>query len=233
MTAPIELVDTAVAAVQTQAAELGLSWHLHQATVLDGATPSLVKLRMDGDTLASAVTFATSMVGALVVGARVFVLEVPPAGLYVVGWVGVPAAVGAAFAYKTADETVNNSSTLQDDDELFVEVAANAVYKLSLLAAQNSGATPGFKLNFTLPAGASWLLGSFDCGSSAATEQFGITTGSVTGITGVGADSLVIIDALISTANAGTVVFQWAQNLADASNTVVRAGSSLTLTRMR
>lgn len=93
MTAPVELVDTAVAAVQDQAAGLGLSWHLHQATVLEGATPSLVKLRMDGDELASAVTFATSMVGPLAVGARVFALEVPPAGLYVVGYVVFPGLV--------------------------------------------------------------------------------------------------------------------------------------------
>lgn len=93
MSGPVGLVDTAVAAVQTQAAELGLSWHLHQATVLDGATPSLVKLRMDVDELAVAVTFGISMVGPLAVGARVYVMSVPPAGQYVLGYAVFPGLV--------------------------------------------------------------------------------------------------------------------------------------------
>lgn len=90
MSAPVGLVDTAVAAVQEQAVDLGVAWQIRLATVAQGDDPSLVKLRMDGDATASvtAVTFGISMVGPLTIGARVYVMSVPPAGQYVVGVVG-------------------------------------------------------------------------------------------------------------------------------------------------
>jgi hypothetical protein len=90
MSAPIGLVDTAVEQVQAQAEPLGLAWQIRIATVLAGDDPALVKLRLDGDTLATAVTFGISMLGPLAVGARVYVMGVPPAGQYVVGYARYP-----------------------------------------------------------------------------------------------------------------------------------------------
>lgn len=130
MTAPTELVDTAVAAVQTQAAELGLTWHMHQATVLDGATPSLVKLRMDGDLLATAVTFATSMVGPLPAGARVFVMEVPPAGLYVVGHVGSGQIPGETIAYHRRESNSSTTTTEVGVVSLTATMRAGGLYQV-------------------------------------------------------------------------------------------------------
>lgn len=138
------------------------------------------------------------------------------------------------FARKTADETVNGSAALQDDNELIVGAAADATYLLELQATQNSGATPGFKLSFSLPSGATWLHGRFNAGSSAANEQFGLMPlVGLSGITGAAADSLLVVRALITiSSTAGNVTLQWAQNTSNASNTVVRSGSWLLLTRV-
>ena len=131
------------------------------------------------------------------------------------------------FALKTSDETVNNSSALQNDDALFLTVAVNTTYDLELWVLQSSGATPNFKLDFTLPAGATWRGGHFDCNNT----QIGImTTAAVSGVTGTGADAYVMLKALISIGGtAGTVQLRWAQNTANASNTIVRANSRLKL----
>lgn len=230
MSSPLGLVDTAVEAVAAQAGPLGLAWQIRIAEVLQGDDPALVKLRLDGD--ATAVTFGVSMVGPLAVGARVYTITTPPAGVYVVGWTGAPS-FAPTFVYKTVDETVNGSDVLQDDDDLVLAVEATGLYRLELRAVQNSGATPAFKCAFTLPSGATWLTGSFDCGSSAANEQFGLMSTTLSGVTGAGANSAVIIHSLILVGStAGTIQWQWAQNTANASNTIVRAGSSLLLSRM-
>lgn len=138
------------------------------------------------------------------------------------------------FAYKAGDQTLNNVGALTNDSALFVNLAANATYRLSLLALQNSGATPGFKFAFTLPTGATWNFGYFDCGSSGANRQFGVVgVGGTGGVTGAGADSVVKIEATIVTAGtAGPAQFQWCQSTANASNTIVRAGSSLLATQV-
>ena len=130
MTAPIELVDTAVAAVQTQANELGLSWQMRQATVLEGATPSLVKLRMDGDELAVAVTFGISMVGPLPAGARVFVMSVPPAGQYVVGYVGSGLIPGTTIAYHRRESNSSTTTTEVGVVTLSATLRAGGLYQV-------------------------------------------------------------------------------------------------------
>jgi hypothetical protein len=139
-----------------------------------------------------------------------------------------------AFVRKTSDQTVNNSNVLVNDSQLVVSVSAGAVYRMSLLALQNSGATPGFKFAFTMPAGATFLNGYFDCGSSQANRQFAVVgAGGTGGVTGAAADSVVKVEATILIGGtAGSVQFQWCQSTANASNTIVRAGSSLLLTQV-
>lgn len=135
------------------------------------------------------------------------------------------------FARKTSDETVNNSTTLQDDNELFVSVAANQVYKLHLMVGYSSGTTPDFKINFSLPSGATMPRSSFITGGTGAAVQHGTFTGaSVVGIDGQGSDaSLQIWGTVVMGSTAGTVTLQWAQNTLNASDTIVRSGSTLEL----
>lgn len=140
----------------------------------------------------------------------------------------------AVWALKTADETVNNSAALQADDILFGSVAASATYLLRCHIVQNSGATPGFKLDITLPSGATWYPGKFICGSAVANQQFGVmATAAISGITGAAANSVVDFEAAITiSTTAGAAALRWAQNTANVSDTIVRAGSWLHLERV-
>ena len=62
------------------------------------------------------------------------------------------------FVRKTSDETVNNSTTLQNDDQLALAVEANATYWLSMRLIMSSGTTPDFKMLFTFPSGLTMKL---------------------------------------------------------------------------
>lgn len=142
-------------------------------------------------------------------------------------------------AYKAADTTIISDGTLDNDPHLSLAVAANAVYLLRLNGVYQSGATPGFQVAFSLPAGAALSAGFFLAGAaalSAASLQMGYNgsaTGALSGIIGTGANAILQLShTLITAGSTGNVVFQWAQNVSNASNTILRAGSSLHLVRI-
>jgi hypothetical protein len=79
--------DTAalVAAAQQVVADakrLGLTWTLQNGTV---TATSPTRVQMDGDNVSIQVT---SMIGPVGVGVRVYIIQVPPAGNFIVGFVG-------------------------------------------------------------------------------------------------------------------------------------------------
>lgn len=148
-------------------------------------------------------------------------------------WVGDQQGDGTAFATKTADETVNNSAVLQNDDHLFFPIGANETWIFNVDFDGNSAATPDIKFAMTAPAGATCQYNFYlptgiqnsrvtTCGTAStvlngnATEQSYIGYGTIT-----------------NGATAGTVTLQWAQFTANASNTIGRAGSILKAYRIR
>lgn len=74
-----ELIGVGVQATVETAARLGLTWQLKLATVTDASPLQAI---YDGDTAAIGMV---SMVGTVVVDARVYVLVVPPSGNFIVG----------------------------------------------------------------------------------------------------------------------------------------------------
>jgi hypothetical protein len=133
-----------------------------------------------------------------------------------------------SFVYKTTTETVNNSTTLQDDDELFITVEANKDYIFDMVFLFDSGTTPDFKYAFSVPSGAS-LIGQELSGAG------GVDNITETGdtISGSGAYRAVKITSILQVgANAGTVTFQWAQNTANASDTNVSSGSYISYKKL-
>ncbi len=68
------------------------------------------------------------------------------------------ARVYTRIAIKTADETVNNSTTMQDDDDLKHTVKANTSYTFKLIAYFISASTPDIKSNFTGPSGSTIMF---------------------------------------------------------------------------
>jgi len=137
-------------------------------------------------------------------------------------------------ARKTADETVNNSATLQNDNDLAWAVEADTVYDLRLLLGMNSGTTPDFRLAWTYPTGLTMFWSTIAKNASAVVA---ITDGLIETTTatydGQGARSPIYIDGLVVVGGTpGTLQLQWAQNTANASDTKVLAGSYGTLSKI-
>lgn len=148
-------------------------------------------------------------------------------------WVNVTTTV---LAYKSADETVNNSSTLQNDNHLVISVVANAAYTVDLYAIYNSNSTANLKVDYTMPAGAALSQMVFISGGTLSAIQHGVslgTVGAVNGIAGISADTGLQMHGVLTTGGtSGNLTFRWAQNVANASNTIMRTGSYLRAQRI-
>lgn len=123
---------------------------------------------------------------------------------------------------KTTDEIVNNSNVLQDDDELKLPLAANEVWEFRLLILYISGFTPDLKISFSVPSGATmkWLISSQESSAKYA--------GSTESIDGTGAIRISFLEGIVMCgATAGDLQFQWAQDVADPSDTKVLTNSAL------
>ncbi len=141
--------------------------------------------------------------------------------------------VAPISAYKQADETVNNSTTYQNDDEVFISgLAANTRYFAWLHLVYTSGATPDLKHQVVMPAGATWVnAGVLYMPTGSATTAYTATPGS--GPNTVGGNGSAFTSDMFGPLNigatAGDIILQWAQNTLNASNTVVNAGTCLML----
>lgn len=165
---------------------------------------------------------------------------------FLAGQTGTAAAFNAALTsitpltvYKAADESVLNSTTLQDDNELFLSVAANANYQVEAwLHVLSSSQTPDIKLDFTVPTGATLQRSMWGQATGATTGAGSIDTGVATaastadprGLVG-GSLSLLVNGILNVGSTAGTVRLRFAQNTLDAvASATVKAGSWMRLT---
>ena len=93
--AQTQATNASAEALVDNANRLGLTWELRPATV--GLVFPDVTVQVDGD---SEFLTATSMIGKLVQGQRVFVILVPPSGIFVVGITGnalIGRPIGSAF----------------------------------------------------------------------------------------------------------------------------------------
>ena len=141
------------------------------------------------------------------------------------------------FARKTADETVTNATTgatLQNDDELFVSVAASTVYRFECNLGITTPTTTDFKCLFTFPSGLTMKY-TLICTTAGAGALYPFNLDQTTTVTIEGnasAQGAVFQGIIIVGSTAGTLQLQWAQGTATASNTTVSAGSYLMLTKV-
>jgi len=131
---------------------------------------------------------------------------------------------------KTTDETIISNSTYQNDDALVISVVANAIYTAHLHMIYNSGTVPDFKCVGTVPSGASTPNWTWHA-PPAPGQAVPLTTGLFLDGTAANAP-LDAFGLIITGATAGNVQIQWAQTASTASNTIVRAGSYISLTRV-
>ena len=126
---------------------------------------------------------------------------------------------------KAADETVNNSSTYQDDNEIKFRARAQAKFLIQFMYRHNTGATPDIKFQWAIPSGAAIEIHAAhnNAGGSSVNE---ITAGNSLICRGIGTVSMGMAWCWLTTAaTAGAVTLQWAQATANASDTKVLAGS--------
>ena len=126
---------------------------------------------------------------------------------------------------KTADQTVNNSTTLVNDTDLVVPLLANRKYYWFMRVRFKSDSTPDLKISWTVPSGAT---GGRRREINNATEVSYGTSSNWSGSTGV--DRQGYAAGYVETGGtAGNLQFQWAQNTADVSDTKVYKGSVFTV----
>jgi hypothetical protein len=150
---------------------------------------------------------------------------------------------GQGHVTKTADETVNNSATLQNDDHLFWPVEPNEQWFFKFWLFLNAAsATSDFQFDISLPASATAMwnpLGTPNIGQSgwsnggiASTAAAVVTTGVGQVGSRVGTSSQLLAGLVTIGATAGTARLRWAQNTAAVEDNKVLAGSWLELTRL-
>ena len=141
----------------------------------------------------------------------------------------VPGLLAPVIVVKSADETVNNSATLQDDDELKFYVEPYSTWRWSMEVNYLSGTTPDFKPAIILPTGATPTTFPAIVRVGAATASVFYVYGASVGLDGGGATDMMFSawGIVIVGATGGFVKLQWAQNTADASDTKVLKGSTL------
>lgn len=93
-----ELIGVAAQTIVENAKRLGLTWTIRMATVNEGSTPTNVLAKYDGDTDPIGMI---SVVGPLPNGSRVYALQVPPGGNYI---------IGGAAGYGLGEDGVNLDS---------------------------------------------------------------------------------------------------------------------------
>jgi hypothetical protein len=131
-------------------------------------------------------------------------------------------------ATKPIDETIISNATLQNDDDLFVAVAASTTYDFQLMMLHNSGVTPKLKFGWTFPVGTTMRYGFM--GYAGGVQSFRAIETDVAVLDGNASSLMCLcIGTLITSTTAGTLQLQWAQSVLTASNTSVLTGSFLEL----
>ena len=187
---------------------------------------------------------------ALIKGTRITISELPTLTTDKIwkGVGGVPAeaslSAGPTVVRKTADEIVNNSTTLQNDDHLFIALGANEVWLIEVvLLIESASATSDFQCGWAYPTGCSIKWGAVSAHkdglevSDWTTAQSGYPgytvnalfteTSARTSPGMVGIYGIIFKAIVINGATAGNVNFQWAQSTATAEDTKVLTNSYL------
>ena len=146
---------------------------------------------------------------------------------------------GPTIVLKSADETVNNSSVLQNDDTLLFACAANKTYIVEgFLMFTSANTTPDTKVDIQVPSGAEfywgpgWKSGSayWDIVSSGLTASALLLSNSAIDFAdnasgsryGFGWRGILIVGS-----TSGTFQVRWAQQVANPTDTIMKAGSCL------
>lgn len=143
------------------------------------------------------------------------------------------------IAFQAVDSSpVNNSTTLVSSAYLVLPVVANSTYYIELLILSASASAADFKNNLTLPSGTG-LIVPFGSDTAVAAATTSVTLDATTTLTwatggrGTGTTHASNPKGFLDISTvAGDVTFRFAQQTANLSNTVLKAGSTMTIIRV-
>lgn len=137
---------------------------------------------------------------------------------------------------KAKNEIVNNSSTLQSDDELTFAIASGNAFEIEYIVLWDGAANADIKFNLSVPANVTYSIGAGCLATTAAAIEGDFRNSStsssgadiVCGAAGAASFLQTTLKARVqSSTGAGNVVIQWAQNAAQNSDTTIYSGSYL------
>ncbi len=135
---------------------------------------------------------------------------------------------------KPSNESVTNSTTLQNDDHLVLPVNAFTMYFIQGMFITSGDPNADMDFRWSAPVGASfdWASDALSGTATSATDQVSRSGQSATGNPSFGlvsgATTVVPFKGLLITgSNGGNLRATWAQKVASATATVMRAGSYL------
>ena len=145
------------------------------------------------------------------------------------GALGYVTASGATYKFKAADETVTASTVFQDDDDLFITLAANGIYvfKYHLAYRLSNASFGGFKWQWVEADGTwdAWRQFVDSAGVLQINEVSETDSGQAISAHGNTSSHSVSGSGLIVAGGAGgTFKLQWAQNTAG-NSTILEKGS--------
>ncbi len=145
------------------------------------------------------------------------------------------------FARKPDDESLNTNTTLQNDDDLFVDLDTNETWIFQAHLVVSGPQEPGdIKLAFTVPSGSTlrWSFMGLEIAATSVEGNLREATidgsgSSVNAHTLFNVQSPIFIKGTVLTSTtAGNLQLQWAQRSSDGSNTTIHGQSWLWATRI-
>ena len=144
------------------------------------------------------------------------------------------------YAGKTADETLSNSTTLQNDDDLLIALDANSYYAVECYLEYTTaitGTIAGIKAAFVLTGMGGLFTGyrviAADTVPVPILRVAGTAADPFTASYNFATGDVVVITGSISTAGAGTLQLQWAQNVLSANSLTVGKRSYLRVLKLQ
>ena len=140
------------------------------------------------------------------------------------------------WAYKTANESVTSSTTLQTDDQLNVAVQANSIYFVTVVIKYDGDPAGDLKVLFRCPTSATFSAIAVALTSTAASQSDNQNapmvenTSTLWGCLG-GTCVGMVTGTLVTSSTAGNFGLEWAQSTSNATATRVLAGSAMNLDR--
>ena len=143
-------------------------------------------------------------------------------------YTALPTGIGALVSsFAASSVTVNNSTTLVNVTGLSFAVAATASYQFLFMMFGIAQATATWKMTLTGPAAPTAIRYGVTNGITSAGMSTAFSSSMALAPAGNANVPIILTGYLINGANAGTVQFQFAQNAADATDTIIYAHSSV------